>query len=225
MPIGKWEYTGDVNALDYGGKWIRETSSGVFQIIRLDNMDEECGRDNEGQARYHVDLSIVDLNTIPEKTIKSARESCGTPDEAAPLWIAEACHSYGASALMWQDGSNNAHKLLRAARAEAHALAKDAAALADRMDRPVNRIGSTAAEMMRGDLDAAITRGLASGDVACGIIAKMQDAATIECPTCHGNGRDMDPRTKMITDGPCPTCEGRRKVVNTIGGLMPAREG
>lgn len=227
--IGKWQYTGDVDALSYGGKWIRETSSGVFQIIRLDNMDEACGRDNEGQSRYHVDLSVVDLNAIPAKTIEDARESCGATGEVPSMWVAEACHSYGASALMWQDGSDNAHKLLRAARSEAHALARDAAALAERMDRPVNKIGSTAAEMMRGDIDSAINRGLAADagtepHTVATILAKMQDACTIPCPTCHGNGRDMDPRTKMITDGPCPTCKGRGKVTNTIGGLVPARK-
>jgi hypothetical protein len=41
------------------------------------------------------------------------------------------------------------------------------------MQRPVNALGSTAAEYMRGDLDSAMQRGCEAGDPTARLVAKM----------------------------------------------------
>jgi hypothetical protein len=217
MTISKWQYSGDVNRADYGGTDMRQIGPRLFQFIELLNMDEACGRDNEGQPRYVVELSHVDLAALAPDTIKRAIESCGYTDMPAntdaltrDMADAEACKSYGAAAPLGSWSGNNWHKLLREARREALTLARDAAALADRMERPVNALGSTAAEYMRGDLESATARGVQAGDPRAMIVAKMRDACTIMCPTCHGSGV------------PCDTCKGRGKVVQTLGGYVPA---
>jgi hypothetical protein len=219
----KWIYSGDVNWVDYGGKWIRKVSPGTFQIIEFMNMDEACGRDNEGQSKYSVELDLVDLNAIGPKEVASALSYIGAEgekwesDSIREITTAEALHSYGCKAPIEQWNGNNARKLLREARSMAHSLARAASALAERMDRPVNAIGSTAAEYMRGDINAAISRGVASADPRALLIAKMQDAATIPCVECKGLG------AVLYGDETCPVCQGRGKVVNTIGGPTPAR--
>jgi hypothetical protein len=74
---GKWLYYGDVNRSEYGGTDMRHVRTRLFQFIELTNMDEARGRDNEGRARYVVELSHVDLDALSPDTIRSALDSCG----------------------------------------------------------------------------------------------------------------------------------------------------
>ncbi len=173
--IGKWQYTGDVSPESYGGKWFRHVSPGVYQVIELTNMDEACGRDNEGSDTYVVELSLVDLASIDTATQASAMHSCGPDDESELTddWRAVVCYEYGCKAPLDSWSGNAYSKLLKIARSEAHKLTRDAAELAKRMEKPVNAIGSTAAEFMVGDIQSAILRGLAEGDPKAEIMAKM----------------------------------------------------
>jgi hypothetical protein len=173
MKTGKWTYSGDVNMLDYGGKNIRAIGSRRYQIVELVNMDEACGRDNQGQSRYNVALRLVDLNTLSEKNIGDALSCCGIEDdEPSDDVLAEACDSYGCHAPLEQWNGNNARKLLRSAYAEAKSLL-DSEQLKDRLQRPVNKIGSSAMEFMRGDFMPAVQRGCESGQADARIMAKM----------------------------------------------------
>ncbi len=174
MKASTWQYTGDVSPESYGGKWFRRVGHGAYQVIELTNMDEACGRDNEGHDTYCVELSLVDLNEIPDAEQQCAIRSCGMENEIlSHAWLAVACYEYGCKAPLESWSGNAYGKLLRQARSMAHALKRDAAALAERMERPVNRLGSTAEEYMRGDLDSAMMRGVASGDPTAELIAKI----------------------------------------------------
>jgi hypothetical protein len=152
-------------------------------------MDEACGRDNEGCPPYVVELAEVDLAEISPGQIRQALESCGgeSGSKAPPLWVAEACHSYGLKAPLgsWEGG--NAHKLLREARGEANQLRADPEAREAKLDRPVNAIGSTAREFNRGDLDSALTRGVAEGNPHALLMRKMEQACALPC--CGGVNR------------------------------------
>jgi hypothetical protein len=182
--------TGDVNWQTYGGKWYRKASEGQYHIIELTNMDECCGRDNEGQPTYCVDLSLIDLTEIPVDAMTSALCSCGLEDrplnlnawdtwtENDRLMLVECLHSYGTKAPLWQDSGNAYAPLLQQARAESHALDNDEAMTAA-LDRPVNRLGSTAAEFMRGDLDSALLRGLIAGNQEARLVAKIRSGGKI----------------------------------------------
>jgi len=168
----KWQYSGDVNMLDYGGKNFRQTGPRQFQFVELINMDDACGRDNEGQPKYAVALHLVDLDSIPEKTIKSALECCGQEWLENDILLAECCDSYGAHAPLENWSGNNAHKLLRLAYKAANALL-DESALEAAMERPVNKIGSSAREFMTGDIFSPLQRGCESGNQDARIMAKM----------------------------------------------------
>lgn len=179
----KWQYTGDKNMLDYGGKNYRQSGNRQFQFVELTNMDEACGRDNKGRPKYHVSLRLVDLNEIKPGVQQRAWEYCGlelptsgdsheTDTSLRDAMSAEACDSYGAHANLGQWSGNNARKLLRQAYREANALLQSDA-LESALDKPVNKIGSTAREMMKGDIFSAMKRGVESGDPSARLMAKI----------------------------------------------------
>ena len=192
----EWVYSGDMNALDYGGKWIRavagpglprgrDASVLAFQVIELTNMDDACGRDNDGCHKYVVEVSEVDLAHISGKTIASALQSCGDEftEEAppTPLYLAEACYSYGARAPLESFEGNNAGAMLRKARRAADSMRGEVAPHARAMARTVNALGSTAAEVMAGDFDSALARGVEAGNPAALLMQKMEQACALPC--------------------------------------------
>jgi hypothetical protein len=164
-PLGTaWTDIGsDVNWTDYGGNWARHIEGTRYHVIRFHNC-EEWG---DGATGYHVDLREVDL-TNPQ--LERAMQGCGPDatnngdpldwsdeygDPLPRLALVAALADSGAPAPLWQDGGTNAHKLLRAARAESRMLARDAAALEERMDRSVNAIGTSARNYGLGKLFAS----------------------------------------------------------------------
>ena len=155
---GKWVTLFEDNP---GGKLARQVGVKAFQVIEWMDMDDAVGRDNEGQPKYVVDLSYIDIARLSVKQIEDALESCGPgKDEAIPLiGIAESLHGYGLKAPLWSVASNALVRSIREAKREANALL-DSEAFTTRMQRPVNRMGSTADEFMRGDMDSAMKRAL-----------------------------------------------------------------
>lgn len=172
--IGPWAYTGDISPEDHGGKWYRRVATGTYQVIEITNMNEACGSDNDGRDPYVVELSLVDLTTIPSDAQALAVRYAGVEDEdLTQEMLAIVCYESGCRATL-ESWSGRAYcKLLRAARSAAHALARDASALAERMDRPVNAIGSTATEYMQGDVTSAILRGVSDGNPAADLMLRM----------------------------------------------------
>lgn len=183
----RWEYSGDVNRSDYGGTDFAHIGARRWIFVELMNMDEACGRDNEGQPRYVCEVSMVDLDALSVETIASAVRSCGPsyrgPDgewhqdtNLSDAALAEICKSYGAAAPLESDSGDNWRELVRAARRAARSYATDSGALESAMQRPVNALGSTAAEYMRGDFDSAMQRGCEAGDPTARLMAKMHGA-------------------------------------------------
>ncbi len=173
----QWHFQGDINFLDYGGKWVRQIKgTRRFHIVDITNMDEACGRDNEGYPKYCVELNEVDLDALTPENLKRVESSCGPWDEdISDLWIAEACHGYGLKSPLEQWSGNAGMAMLRKARSESKRLEADSDAYAyeERMERPVNAIGSTAREYGRGDIDSALTRGIATGDPTAKLMGKL----------------------------------------------------
>jgi len=72
----------------------------------------------------------------------------------------EACVSYGcAEPLYSATGATRPRNVRADARREAESLMRDAAKLRTALDRPVNKLGSTAEEYGRGDIESALNRG------------------------------------------------------------------
>lgn len=166
---------GDVNWKDYGGKWYKPVAGTTrYHIIEFTNMDEACGRDNDGCPPYVVELSEVDTDN---DQLEDAMRCCGFDDAEyqrdSPA-AAEALHSYGAKSPLWESGATgNAFKALAAAKRESRALMRDASAYESAMDRPVNAIGSTAREYGSGDIQSAILRGVSEGDPKAELMLRL----------------------------------------------------
>jgi hypothetical protein len=189
--------TGDVNWKDYGGKWYREALPGIYHVIELTDMPDACGWD--ATCTYDVMLKVVDLHEVNGKMIEDAFRSYGIDREAladahsdSPEWwqvrdqlvLVEAMCGHGLYAPMGSWDGNAYKPLLAAARQRSHEL-EDEDTYEEAMERPVNRIGSTAFECMRGDMISAIARGLEPGrprNQEARIMAKMMGAKEADLP-------------------------------------------
>lgn len=166
--------TGDVNWRQYGGKWIsQKLNNGEFDywaVIELINMWDATGE--EDQPQYVVELSIVSPAQAGRENCEKACQSCGMEYNAPDSWsMVEMLHSYGIHAVLYSSRGNNAYKLLREVKHEAQIQAGMMFGFA--MDRPENRIGSTGWEMLRGDINSALSRTIASGTPEGRILGKM----------------------------------------------------
>lgn len=152
---------------DHGGKWAKQVpGTRIFYVLRFDRMDDRLMAES-GCDRYECDVMLVDLDDLPDKTVELALRCCGIDpleiirSDHHDLICMEACVGYGAYAPL-ESFSSNSHPLnLRGeARQYAERLMRNAKELERLMNRPVNRIGSTAREYMRGDMTSALDRKL-----------------------------------------------------------------
>lgn len=180
-----WQDLGsDCNWQDYGGKWGRKDPSNprVWYVIRHENLIDCMGeRDvEESGCDPHVsDVYRVDLDATAEDTIASALQYCGVDlDDLDPEYhdvaIVESLVSYGAAAPMGTYTDKSYPERARAAaRRAAEELIADSDACEEALNRPVNRLGSTAAEYARGDFAPAIERGVLAGEPNARLTARI----------------------------------------------------
>lgn len=167
-------YVAPIGPPDTAREWL---------AIRWDDIWDATG-ETEGD-RYSVDVLMVDIQS---KQLADAAKSCGISvregtgwrqqdlDEYTPAGLAEMLVQYGAYAPLWSESGNAIHSLLATALREAEDYRRDEQAREDRLDgAPVNAIGSTPREFMQGDIDAAISRGLAKGDPSARIMAQCSN--------------------------------------------------
>jgi len=153
--------TGDVNFTDYGGKWIsNRRNNGEFDywfVIELRNW-EDCVGEREAKeigAKYNLSLSVVAPSQAPEKERQSVLDSYGQESFQCLEREIEAFHAYGPKVNVWDANGNNWCKLMRQAKEEAN---KADMLFGFYMDRPVNKIGTSGWEAIRGDLLAPLRR-------------------------------------------------------------------
>lgn len=173
--MDRWGQYGYVGSED--GIRIKPAGGRKFIAIRWNDMHAATGETHG--ARHVFEVLMVDLDEVGENGIAQARQCCGQEeDEDNPtpdIGLAEMCISYGLYAPLDSHGGGDLRKLFRAARRDAESYIEDADTLEDRLDgAAVNAIGSTPREFMRGDIGAALSRGLAAGDRSAGILAQMQ---------------------------------------------------
>ncbi len=207
---------GDVNWEDYGGKWGRRAKDGSWYVLDFTNMDEACGKDNEGQPTYVCEVKRFDRATTPTAEVRSALRSSGlkllfdgklVQDGDSTVvdskWkeqtIVEACVSYGLGAPIWSESGNRASWVRANARRYAERCMKDDALLEDRLDRPVNAIGSTAREYGAGDIQSALSRN--TSDPTITLMRKISGLPTIaDAPMRSMKQSDMLKCTFAIMD-------------------------
>jgi len=164
-----WNWlTGDTNFTDYGGSWYRRIPGTTrYHVIRLDNWEELCGGDAP-DATYNVTLSEVEWDTsfVPEDD-----EDPGDLERVATL------HEEGSKAPLGEWNGNNYQKLIQEAKRRSREL-DDPRTYKEAMERPVNKIGSTAKEFQQGDVLSAVLRGVAGGDPTAELMLKLGVGST-----------------------------------------------
>lgn len=185
--------------------WARHVEGSRWHVVRVDNMDEACGRDNDGHPKYAADLAEVDVSS---SRLAEALESCGFDDDgcddfgnALPdLAKALAMHGYGAVAPLWKDAGESARDLARAGRRESRRLdAPEAYAAA--MARPVNGLGQSAAEYQSGEMGPALERGAANGNPAARIMARCYVASEGRTLGGHASEETMRAARAVVSKG------------------------
>jgi hypothetical protein len=199
----------DTNWEDYGGLWARRAPDGSWYVLRWTNLWDAAGEDS-GLDKYECDVKRIHLGETPKREIDSALKSCGwslreedgkpivvndwegTPvvvgdAEHFELCLVECCVGYGLGAPLESfTGSKYPLRIRAEARRYAEQCMKDDDLLEERLDRPVNAIGSTAREYGAGDIDAALQRG--PFDTSKNLVRKM-----------HGLPPGVEPTTEFGT--------------------------
>lgn len=170
--------TGDVNYLDYGATWIRHVGKREYHFVTLTNWENSCGEQEAAEIgeKYNLQLSIVDLDKIPEDKIVDALRSCGqVPEEANgnDAWVADYVHEYGLLAPITDVNTSNFHQTFKVLAKESREISGSKSARRRAMDRKVNKLGSTAAEFMRGDINSGLIRGVIKGEESALLVAKI----------------------------------------------------
>lgn len=159
----------DVNWEDHGGMWARRAKDGSWYGIRFDRLPEDCGGGFSCQVKR---LSPGTLDR-PDARETVAR-SCDVPDNACEESWVWAMFSYGFGAPLESfEGKSRPNWIRAKARRYAETCMRDAALLAERLDRPCNAVGSTAAEYGNGDVYSGILRGVMNGDSKCELMLKL----------------------------------------------------
>lgn len=175
LPGGfKW-LTGDASWDDYGGAWFKEGEPGVFYVIRYENGHEH----DKELPRHMIEVKSVNIAEMTTERINEILSCCGyvikgdeiVEDHAGDVlakrgegtWnhvIVEAALAHGACAPLDDfAGDTGLRGLIRDALRSARNIMKDERLRRAVLARPVNQIGSTAAEYARGDLASALSRG------------------------------------------------------------------
>jgi len=168
------ELCSDVNWADYHGMWARKARDGRWFVLQWVNMWDACG-ESDDLAQYSCEVKALDLNELTAGNLAEALRSCSfrttheglvsdsgdlIGESQSELVMLECCIQYGLGAPLESfTGDKHPERVRAQARRFAEQCMRDAALLERQLDRPVNRIGSTAREYGRGDINSALYRG------------------------------------------------------------------
>jgi hypothetical protein len=187
MDMGRFKFwSGDVNYVDYGGTWCWRAGPLEFHFIELMNWEDQVGTREAEEVgyTYNVTLKIVHLDELSDQQVVSAIRGMGCEEVLQELetkkdtvgklrLIAGCAAAYGTFCRGFDENGNNYRELIAEAKRASLSWAGDDSIL----DRPVNRIGQTGRELMKGDLASALHRGMTAGDMEASIMAQMYRAS------------------------------------------------
>jgi len=181
------ELVSDVNWIDYHGMWAKKARDGSWYVIRWTNLIDAMGeRDAAEQGcAFEAGVKRIDLSEVDvTSSLKSYGWTLAVHDGELTIFapysgdivatlgkpeferlLVECCIQYGLGAPLESfTGSARPLSIRAKARRYVEACIRDANLLAARLARPVNRIGSTAAEYGRGDINSALRRDYTGDD-------------------------------------------------------------
>ena len=194
--------------------WYKKAPDGTYFVVIFENMREyDEGAVERGEwDEFNAEVKSLNLQDLDPRELKSALDSCGwrwdpdgiirndydneplVNDKDESLIVAlDVCLRYGLGCPLWSDtATGHPLRLRAAARREAESLMNDPDALDELLDRPVNKIGSTAREFGAGNIQAAFDRIRATEDpdparqlaarLQGGTITTVRQATLLKCP-------------------------------------------
>jgi hypothetical protein len=154
----KW-LSGDINWIDFGGKWIsNKLNNGEFDywmVLELSNMYNSCGKQEAERigGKYLVSLDAVSPSQVGEEALKKGLSSWGMEDkplsEIDDEMKVEILCSYGTAARLWYNIGSNANKLLKEGRKQAQEENKGN--INSSLNSFANAMGHTKMDMLKGD--------------------------------------------------------------------------
>lgn len=155
--------TGDVNFITYGGKWIsRRFNNGEFDfwyVLELINWEEAVGEREAAEIgkTYNMSLSVVAPEQFEDK--KGVCETFGLEQpwkELTPEVKVEIVHGHSGGAKIWDVNGSNFKKLWKEA---IHQTKMNLSfTFGFSMDKPMNKIGTTGWDILKGDVLAGLRR-------------------------------------------------------------------
>lgn len=157
-PITLKQIGGDVNWEEYGGQFIvpEKFNNGDFDywlIVKFDNMSELT---DDYPSKYRVEIQAVAPSQVSKDDKKSAFSSMGIDDKKEqermskdPQALAGILAEYGTSASLYSAEGNNANALMKEAKKQIPVIN---GMFGFYMDRPMNRIGNTGWDFIKGDI-------------------------------------------------------------------------
>ncbi len=217
------ELSGDMSWDDYGATWARKAPDGSWYVLKFENMLNAIGERefaSSGMQKYECQVKRVDLRELPEKELASALKCCGydlvdghveTDHDGETvcchsdkcnkeLVLLDCCISYGLGAPLGEEWGNRAVNVRASARRLAESLMKDASALDERLDKPVNALGSTAREYGLGDIDSAMMRGDSKEHQLMRKLHGIPEEHRVQFGALHENGELTNVRSIRQSD-------------------------
>jgi len=160
---------------DTCGKYCKplvEPGKAAHQYVFVDvtDMEDACGRDwhDSGMEQFLWDVSLVDIFAASKEVQADALRSCGIQGEVNDLLrekdfvqayslMADALHDYGAKAPLDSGSSRNFEWSRARGIRRAEEILKEEL-FEELLDKPSNKIGSTARDFMAGDVLAGLRR-------------------------------------------------------------------
>jgi len=147
---------------DIGTKWISQKfNNGDFDywlVLRIEDL-YECMGESEAPAHYSAEILVVSPDEAGTEKVQSALRCIGLEDvdldKFTPEHKVDALVTYGVHAPVWGKTGNNRRKLVREMRNQAEGVTS---LFGFYMDTPVNRIGSTGWDFVKGNVIAGLTR-------------------------------------------------------------------
>jgi hypothetical protein len=154
--------TGDINWQQYGAKFISQKfNNGEFDyffVIEVMNWEDILGEREAKEIgkKYNIYLFVVAPSQVSEKEIDAAKSCCGCEDrkDLSVECLVEVLHSYGIYVVIFQIDTNNIKKGMKAAKEKAYTC--EAFTFGFDLDKPVNGIGTTGWDALKGNITAGL---------------------------------------------------------------------
>lgn len=136
----------------YDAGLVTDSDHPAFLFVKVEHC-EHWDSEWAKQGKYNVSIETAGPEWVSAEETARALQSCGMSreefDKLTPLWQSRVLAEYGIRAVLWQRQGSNLRGLLKDARKE---LGLVEMLFGFYMDKPMNRIGNSGWDFIRGEI-------------------------------------------------------------------------